>query len=96
LKGKINVLYSDCKNNKIRDLCSSTNAFKKCYQTRTNYLKDERDDLLVDPHKILNRLKNCFCQLFNVHGAGGFRQSEQHTAEPFVLQPSASEIEATI
>jgi hypothetical protein len=32
----------------------------------------------------------------NVYGAGGFRQTEMHTAEPFVPDPSASEVEVTI
>jgi hypothetical protein len=61
--------------------------------TRTNLVKDERGDLLVDHHKILNRWKNYFCQLLNVHGAGGVRQTEMHTAKPFVPEPSASEVE---
>jgi hypothetical protein len=40
----------------------------------------------VDLHNILNRWKNYFCQLLNVHGrgGGGVRQTEMHTAEPFV------------
>jgi hypothetical protein len=29
----------------------------------------------------------------NVHGAGGVRQTEMHTAEPFVPEPSTSEVE---
>jgi hypothetical protein len=59
-------------------------------------VKDERSDLLADPHKILNSWKNYFCQLLNVHGAGGVRQTEMHTAEPFVPEPSASEVEVAI
>jgi hypothetical protein len=50
----------------------------------------------VEPHKILNRWKNYFCQLLNVCGAGGVRQTEIHTAEPFVPEPSASEIEVAV
>jgi hypothetical protein len=57
---------------------------------------DERGDLLADPHKILNRWKNYFCQLLNVHGAGGVRQTEMHTAEPFVPEPSASGVGVAI
>jgi hypothetical protein len=68
------------------------NEFKKGYQPRTNLIKDERGDLLADPHKILDRWKNYFCQLLNVHGAGDVRQTEMHTAEPFVPEPSASEV----
>jgi hypothetical protein len=31
-----------------------------------------------------------------VLSAGGVRQTEMHTAEPFVLQPSASEVEVDV
>jgi hypothetical protein len=55
--------------------------------------KYKRVHLLVAPHKILNRWKNYFCQLLKVHGAGGVRQTEMHTAEPFLPKPSASEAE---
>jgi hypothetical protein len=96
LKDKINELESNSKNKKIRDLYRGINEFKKCYQPRTNLVKDERGDLLADPHKILNRWKNYFCQLLNVHGSGGVRQTEMHTAEPFVPEPSSSEFEVAI
>jgi hypothetical protein len=55
-----------------------------------------RDDLLADPHKILNRWKNYFCQLLKVHREDGVRQTKMHTAEPFVPEPSASEVEVAI
>jgi hypothetical protein len=89
MKDKINKLVSNSKNKNIKDLYRGINEFKKGYQPRTNFVKDERGDLHVDPHKILNRWKNYFCQLLNVHGAGGVRQTEMHTAEPFVPEPSA-------
>jgi arginine utilization protein RocB len=73
LKDKINELESDSKNKNIRDLYRGINEFKKVYQPRTNLVEDERGDLLADPHKILNRWKNYFCELLNVHGAGGVR-----------------------
>jgi hypothetical protein len=59
-------------------------------------VKDERGDLVADPHNISNRWKNYFCQLLNVHGAGGVRQTVMHTAQPFVPKPSASEDEVAI
>jgi hypothetical protein len=68
----------------------------KVYRPRTNLLKDERGDLLADPHKILNGWKNYFCELLNVHRAGGVRQTEMHTAELFVPEPSASEVEVAV
>jgi hypothetical protein len=40
--------------------------------------------------------KNYFCQLLNVHRVGGVRQTEMHTAKPFVPEPSTSEAEVAI
>jgi hypothetical protein len=59
-------------------------------------VKDKRGNLLADLHKILNRWKNYFCQLLNMHRAGGVSQTEIHTAKPFVPEPSASEVEVGI
>jgi hypothetical protein len=63
---------------------------------KLTWQKTRGGDLLADPHKILNRWKNYFCQLLNIHGAGGVRQTEMHTAEPFVPEPSASEAEVAL
>jgi hypothetical protein len=54
-------LQSNSKGKTTRDLFKGINEFKKCYQPRTNLVNGERGDLLVDPHKILNRWKNYFC-----------------------------------
>jgi ribosomal protein S17E len=67
LTHKINELESNSKNKNIRDLYRGINEFKKGYQPRTDLAKDEGSDLLADAHKILNRWKNYFCQLLNVH-----------------------------
>jgi hypothetical protein len=73
------------------------NEFKKSYKPRTNLVKDERGYLLADHHKILNQWKNYLCHLLlNVHGVGGVRQIEMHTAKPFMPEPSASEVEVVI
>jgi hypothetical protein len=96
LKDKINELESKSKNKNIRELYRGTNEFKKGYQHRNNWLKDERGDLLGDSHKILNRWKNYLCQLLNVYGAGGVWLTEIHTAETFVPDPIASEDEVAI
>jgi Zn-finger nucleic acid-binding protein len=55
LKDKINELESNSTNKNIRDLNRGINEFKKGYQPRTILVKDERGDLLTDPHKIFNR-----------------------------------------
>jgi hypothetical protein len=96
LKDKINDLESSSKNKNIRDLFRDINEFKKGYQPRTNLVKDERGDLLADPHKFLHRWKNYFCQLLNVRGVYGVRQTEMHTAEPFMPEPSVFEIEVAV
>jgi hypothetical protein len=44
-------------------------------------VKDENGDLLADSYNILNRWKNCFCQLLNVHYVSDVRQIEIHMAE---------------
>jgi hypothetical protein len=53
-------------------------------------------DILTDHETILTRWKNYFCQLLNVQGPGGVRQTEIHTAEPFAPEPSATECEVAI
>jgi hypothetical protein len=96
MKDRINELESNSKNKNIRDLYRGINEFKKGYQPRIKWVNDDGGVLLADPHKILNRWKNCFCQLLNIHRVGGVRQIEMHTAEPSVPQPSASYVEVAI
>jgi hypothetical protein len=93
---KDEIKKHESKNKNIRDLYRGINEFKKSYQPRPNSVKGQRGDLLADPHKILNRWKNYFCQLLNVHGTGCVRQTEMHTAVPFVPEPSASEVEVAV
>jgi hypothetical protein len=61
LKDRFNELDSKCSNKNIRDLYRGINKFKKGYQSKNNLVKDDRGNLLADPHKILNRWKNYFC-----------------------------------
>jgi hypothetical protein len=55
MKDKTNEFESNSKNKNIRDLYRGINELKKGYQPRTNSVKNKSSDLLVDPHKILNR-----------------------------------------
>jgi hypothetical protein len=50
----------------------------------------------ADSHSILNRCKNYFSQLLNVHNVSDVRQIEVHTAEPLVPGPSHLEVEIAI
>jgi len=59
-------------------------------------VKDEKGDLVADPHSIVARWRNYVSQLFNVHRFKDVGQAEIHTAEPLVSEPSASEVELAI
>jgi hypothetical protein len=53
-------------------------------------------DLFADSHNIVNRLKNYFSHLLNVHNVSDVRQIEVHIAEPIVPGPSCLEVEIAI
>jgi hypothetical protein len=72
------------------------NEFKRGYKPRNNLLKDENDDLLADSHSILNRWKNYFSQLLNVHNVRDVRQIEVHMAETLVPGSSRLVVEIAI
>jgi hypothetical protein len=60
-------------------------------------VKDENGDLLADSHNILNKWKDYFCQLLNVHRVRDVRQIEiQRTAEQLLPDPSPFEGEVAI
>jgi len=80
--------YSKIKN--IMDLYRGINDFKKGYQPRCNIVKDEKGDLVADSHSIVARWRYNLSQLLNVHGVKDVGQTEVHTAEPLVPEPSAS------
>jgi hypothetical protein len=96
LKGKINELDTNNKNKNIRDLYTGINEFKKRYQPRINIKRNENGNLIADPQNILNRWKNFFKQVLNVHGVHHVRQMDVHTAEPLVPEPSLVEVQIAI
>jgi hypothetical protein len=59
-------------------------------------LKDENGDLLVDSNNVLNRWKNYFSHLLNVHNVSDVRPIEVDTAEPLIPGPSRLEVEIAI
>jgi hypothetical protein len=59
-------------------------------------VKYENGDLLADSHNILNRWKNYFSQLLNVHSDSDVRQIEVHTAKLLVLGLNPFEVEIAI
>jgi len=52
--------------------------------------------LVKDSHSILARRRNHSSQLLNVHGINDVRQTEIHTSELPVPEPSAFEVEMAI
>jgi hypothetical protein len=78
LKVKINELATNSKNKNIRELYRGINEFKRGYQLRNNLVKDKNADLLAGSRNILNKWKNCFSQLLNVHNVSDVRQVEVH------------------
>jgi len=84
------------KNKNIRDLYRGINKFKKGYQPRINIIKGENGNLLADPHSLLNKRKNFFNQVLNVHGVHDVRQVDIHTAEPLVPEPSLVKVKVAI
>jgi hypothetical protein len=94
LKDKINELAINSKN--ISDLYRGRNEFMRGYQPRNGLVKDENGDQLADSHSILNRWKNYFSQLLNVHNVSDVRQTEEHIAEPLAFGLSHLEVEAAI
>jgi len=66
------------------------------YQPRTNRVKDEKSDLVAEPHSIFARWRNSFSQLMNVHGFNDVKQKEIHTTEPLVPESSVFKFELAI
>jgi hypothetical protein len=52
--------------------------------------------LVAESHSILAEWRNHLSQLSNVHGVSDYRQTEIHTAEPLVPEPSIFEVEIGI
>jgi hypothetical protein len=94
MEGKINELETNNKN-KIRELYTGVNEFMKGYQPRINIVWDENDNLLADPQSVLNRWKNFFKQVLNVHGVHNVRWKDIQIAEPLVTEPSLVKVEIT-
>jgi hypothetical protein len=56
-------------------------------------VEDKNDDLLADSDNILNKWKNYFSHILNVHRASNVRQIEINRAEPLVPDTSPFEVD---
>ena len=96
LKAKIDKLETNSKTKYISNLYRGINDLKKGYHPRTKIVRNEKGDFVTDFHSNFPRCRNHFSQLLNVHGVNDVRQTETHTAEPLVPEPSAFEVELAI
>jgi hypothetical protein len=81
---------------KLVDFYNGISDFKKSYQPRTKIVKDGKDDLITDSHSISHWWRKQFSHLFNTHGINDVRQTEIHTAQPLIPEPSALEVEMAV
>jgi hypothetical protein len=79
LEDKIIKFTTHSKNKHIRDLYHAINEFKKGNHPKNNVAKDKNGDLLAAFHTILNRWKNYFSELLNVHRVSDVGQMDIHT-----------------
>ena len=73
---KLSEINTNSKNKNIIDLYKGIKDFKKGYQARVNVIKNENEELLADSNSILNRWKDFFSQLLNVHKDNEMREIE--------------------
>ena len=59
-------------------------------------IKNENEELLSDSNSILNRWKNYFSQLLNVHKGNDVGEIQIQTAEPLIAKPTLLEVEIAI
>jgi hypothetical protein len=78
LEDKINKVAKNSKNKNTRDLHRGKNEFRRGYQPRNNFVKNENGDLLADTNANVNRLKSYFSQLMKVHNVNNVRQRETY------------------
>ena len=74
LKGKVEEVEANSHTKNIQALFAGINGDRKGFQARVNVIKDESGDLVADPTGGLERWKEYFTKLFNVH-----EESEQRS-----------------
>jgi hypothetical protein len=57
---------------------------------------DKNCNLLADPQKVVNRWKNFFNQVLNIHEVHVVRQMDIHAAEPLLPESNLFEVEIAI
>jgi hypothetical protein len=96
VKAEIDELETNSKIRNNRDFHGGISDIKKGYQPKTNFVEDEKGDLVADSHSILARWRNHFSQLLNILGVNNIMHTEIPTAQPLIPEPSAFEVEMAV
>jgi len=99
LKRKIEEIDENFQNSNVRGMYVGNN-FRKGLQARTEIVKDENNNLIIDSTGVLNVWKNYFDRLLNVEFDND-REIESgcleiHTAESVINKPTISEVKSAI
>jgi len=70
--------------------------FTQTILIQSKYTKDEKGEVVRDCNSILVRWRHHFSRLLKVHGVNDATQTELHTAEPLLPDPSTFEVENAI
>ena len=89
-------LEMNAKNWNTRELYQGIRRERKGFQARTNIIRNGNGDMIADSRSILDRWKNYFDQLLNVHVEQDIEDEVLQTAEILVTEPSVLEIEMAI
>lgn len=65
LKRKIEEIDENCHRNNVRGMYMGINNFRKRFQARTEVIKDDNENFITDPTRVINTWKN-FDRLLNV------------------------------
>ena len=83
-----NELETNSKAKNVRDLYRSINDFKKGYQHKTNIVKDEKGDFLINSHSILSRWRTISVRSWMYMG---LMMLDRHKVESLVPELSVFE-----
>ena len=92
MKGKLSAIETNSKNNNFRDVYKGIKDFKKVYQAMVNVIKNQNEKLFADSNSILNRWKDDFSKLLNVHKDSNVGEIEIQTVELLIPGPSLLEV----
>ena len=92
---KVNKLEKNGKRQNVREMYKVINEFKKGYQPHIYVIKKDDFTIVADKSSILNRWKQFYKNLLNVHQSSFLERSEIYTAGPDIPEPCLLEKKVT-